>query len=186
MQRCHAAKVLACSARKRQYMHAHDVTVAPRAQTDRCVAGCYRHFGYRPGVPPSTSRLAYYQTRVLPLHHTAAVLQQVFASPGWQAVRQSDKRKFELKAGPNTYAMELDPEGRVYVAVVTGMISSSSFPAIYVQPFVRFCCGCTSPHCPPTRMPLLQPSTRCATYSQCLRPRPPAGAAPVCSRRVLD
>ena len=51
---------------------------------------------------------------------SAAVLRQVFQSPGWAAVRESEKSKFELKAGPNTYCMEIDREGRVFVVVITG------------------------------------------------------------------
>jgi Synaptobrevin len=46
-------------------------------------------------------------------------LKQVFKSPGWQAVLVGNKSKFELKAGANVYAMEIDFEKRVYVAVVT-------------------------------------------------------------------
>ena len=35
-------------------------------------------------------------------------------------MRESEKSKFELKAGPNTYCMEIDAEGRVFVVVITG------------------------------------------------------------------
>ena len=58
--------------------------------------------------------------RALPPATAAAVLRQVFQSPGWAAVRESEKSKFELKAGPNTYCMEIDAEGRVFVVVITG------------------------------------------------------------------
>lgn len=49
-----------------------------------------------------------------------SVLKTIFASNGWAAVREQKKRKLELKSGENVYCIELDPEGRVFVAVVTG------------------------------------------------------------------
>ena len=50
----------------------------------------------------------------------ASVLGQIFKSPGWISARSSDKRKFELRAGGNMYNIEIDSDGRVFIAVVTG------------------------------------------------------------------
>ena len=47
------------------------------------------------------------------------VLKKVFVSPGWAAVVASDKRKLELKAGAQTYCLELDGDRRVFAAVIT-------------------------------------------------------------------
>jgi hypothetical protein len=49
-----------------------------------------------------------------------AVLRQIFDSPGWLAVKAGQKTRLELKSGANVYGIEIDSEGRVYVAVVTG------------------------------------------------------------------
>lgn len=48
-----------------------------------------------------------------------ATLRKVLASPGWGAVRKAERRKLELRDAGSLYCLEIDPEGRVYAAVVT-------------------------------------------------------------------
>ena len=46
-------------------------------------------------------------------------LRRIFSSPGWAQVQLADKRKLELREPGALYCLELDAEGRVYVAVVS-------------------------------------------------------------------
>lgn len=55
------------------------------------------------------------------------VLKQIFASPGWAAVREQNKRKLELKSNRNIYCIEIDLQGRVYVIVIT-----DAYPIRYI------------------------------------------------------